>query len=107
MVTGSVRLAEADEAYRLSTLRPPALPVPGVTITGLAAASRSGAPMATCRLRAAASNGRSRKRSPMAAAPASTLKVRPSTTAGSAGTGVLVPSDRRTTLIPPASKRSS
>jgi hypothetical protein len=54
MVTGSVRLGEADEAYRLSTLRPPELPVPGVTMTGLAAASLSGEPIATCRSRAAA-----------------------------------------------------
>ena len=55
MVTGSVRLAEAEVAYRLSTLRPPALPLPGATITGLAAARRSGELMASCMLRAAAS----------------------------------------------------
>ncbi|MCY1384577.1 hypothetical protein D9M69_728540 [compost metagenome] len=82
---------------------------PGVTITGLAAASRSGEPMATCRLRAAASNGRTRMRSPAAAVPESTLKVRPSLTNGAEAMGkvVLSPSDKRTTVTSVPVKRNS
>ncbi|MCY1552972.1 hypothetical protein D9M68_894090 [compost metagenome] len=52
MFTGSVRLAEASVAYRLSMLRPLALSMPGVTATGLAAARLSGEPMARFMARA-------------------------------------------------------
>ena len=107
MVTGSVRLAESCTAYSASMLRPPLLVAAGVICTGLAAARCVGEPMATCMLRAASAKGLTRKRSPTLALPASSSKRKPSSSTGRPAMAVRVSSDRRTMLMPDASKRTS